>query len=157
MPAVKPVQAGDANLNCLIAPRWHFKEIRIEVHPIGNLRYSGPSSYSVSNKIADTSRFLLPVTIPNNDTSGIEIKIYTDGYNHYSPQLFFVTTSDTVKIFNSKPIPASPLPNSVGTPDATWRDASMTPEELFENRRGDTIQIPETSYPTLRVGEAFWA
>jgi hypothetical protein len=95
---------GNAELRFVITPKWYYDSLYIDVNPIGNLKYFGDPRYTVPTAIGETSEFILPISIPPDDTSALRVEIYDNRHNINGTRLYFVTTDDTIEVYKSKPI-----------------------------------------------------
>jgi hypothetical protein len=101
-PVAMPKAAGPVALELAFTPKHECDEVKVKVSKIVNLEYTGDTAWVVPVEKGKWYRRTLNVSIPDGDTSGIEITMQC-GRVPTTPACYFVTTGDTVEVYAGKP------------------------------------------------------
>lgn len=102
----EPLSVGTNELLFWVVPNWMDEALQLKIRPVGNLVVMGNDVIDIAGKKGKREEFIVSFSIPDNDTVGIEIEVRGDGgrYRKNAISRWFVTTSDTVGVYRSKPV-----------------------------------------------------
>lgn len=118
VPVSLPQRSGTADLRLIIASSQNWGKVKVKLELADRLEYAGPKEWKLSLADGDSVEYNFQVIIPPNDTSGIRFNIYVGSHVWQTARRYFVTTGDTLEVYQGKPKPP-PLPEpSRGVPDS---------------------------------------
>ncbi|MFW9817156.1 MAG: hypothetical protein ACFFEW_14595 [Candidatus Thorarchaeota archaeon] len=104
-PAQYPIVVGRNNIKFSIRPGKYFDSVLFKVETLGNLQYHGDTVIHVPTDTGVMNEYLLPVTIPPNDSTGITLTIISDDHTQYGWAVYFTSTEDSVTFHRINPAP----------------------------------------------------
>ncbi len=101
-PVSMPKGAGPVMLELAFTPKHRCDEVTVKVTKLLNLEYTGDTAWVVQVEKEKWYRKTLNVSIPDNDTSGIEVTLQC-GRVPNTHACYFVTTGNSVEFYHGNP------------------------------------------------------
>lgn len=106
-----PEKYGNISINLEIAPQFKCDIVKVNIQTFGNIDMQHSKSWEESFSNKEIAEFHFDVSVPDNDTTGFEVKVQSGEIWHHA-YLYFVSTGDNLKVFKGNPRYETKLPNT---------------------------------------------
>lgn len=95
-------KGGNFQVELKITPRFECEEIQVSIQTFGDISISHEKSWKDKMNGKDSLEYLLSLTIPDQDTTGFEVKVQSGKIWHHA-FLYFVTTGEEIEVYKGNP------------------------------------------------------